>query len=49
MKNIDVLIFILWTSILTGTILFVNTRVSLLEARLDLIEPTLHIPQEILK
>lgn len=49
MKDIDVWLFILWASVLAGMILFVNMRVSILEDRLDLIEPTLHIPQEISK
>ena len=49
MKDTDVWLFILWASVLAGMILFVNMRVSILEDRLDLIEPTLHIPQEISK
>lgn len=46
MKDINVWLFIVWAAALAGMILIVNLRVSSIEARLNLIEPTLHIPQE---
>jgi hypothetical protein len=49
MKDTNVWLFILWAATLAGMILLVNLRVSVLEERLNSIEPALHIPKEISK
>lgn len=49
MKNANVWLFILWAATLAGMMLFVNMRVSILEERLNSIEPALHTQQEISK
>ncbi len=49
MKSSDFWLFVFWAATLAGMILFVNMRVSILEKRLDSIEPALHTQQEISK